>query len=558
MASGHSVQTYGTTYLKLLISVSFMTGLNILPTDSFPQITPPITIDGTLQGLEGSGTNSGFQELSGQDITVTREMGLVRGSNLFHSFGRFNVPTAGKVTFTGPSAILNILSRVTGSDISNINGTIASMIEGANLFLMNPQGIIFGENASLDIKGSFYATTANNIELIDMNGSSMFNAVSGPADALLTSAPPEAFGFLNGSPAGITVDQSTLSTAQKTLEVNSGETISIIGGNIDITGAPPIEDPGPFPPLTTAFVDLPTLNASGGQILLTSVAQGGEGVQVNIETGEASMETNLGNISIRENSNFNTIGDPTFQNGQGGSIIIRSGELLVIGTSFKTRNAASSTGKSGNVNLHVSATVDFTNSEISTGNTFGGAGPGGVTIEAGQALTFKDSQINAQSVLATGTGDPIFLKAPIIELNGGGELGGAFGPTIDTAISVTADPLVRGTDVILEGAQVTLKEGAFIFSNTTGKNIAGNVILNGTDSVTISGIGGDLFKQSGVSVNTSGSGRAGNIDVSSKRLNLIGGGGVFSTTQSEEGTGGKITVNATEEVTVVWLWHITI
>ena len=89
------------------------------------------------------------------------EGGAIRGENLFHSFTEFNVGEGMRVDFTSPQGISNIFSRVTGSNISEIFGTLALGVDGAaNLFLMNSNGIVFSENAALDVGGSFLATTA--------------------------------------------------------------------------------------------------------------------------------------------------------------------------------------------------------------------------------------------------------------------------------------------------------------------------------------------------------------------------------------------------------------
>jgi filamentous hemagglutinin family protein len=84
-----------------------------------------MTLDGSL-GRRGP--------LAGPHYRIGAELGQLRGSNLFHSFGQFNVPTGGSATFTGPTTIANILSRVTGGQPSAIDGVLRSEIAGANLF----------------------------------------------------------------------------------------------------------------------------------------------------------------------------------------------------------------------------------------------------------------------------------------------------------------------------------------------------------------------------------------------------------------------------------------
>ena len=126
----------------------------------FPKLALAQLIPDDTLGAERSLVNSGV-EIKGEPADLI-EGGAIRGSNLFHSFQEFNVEALQRVYFNNPSAIENILTRVTGENISNILGTLG--VDGAaNLFLLNPNGIVFGANARLDINGSFFATTAESI-----------------------------------------------------------------------------------------------------------------------------------------------------------------------------------------------------------------------------------------------------------------------------------------------------------------------------------------------------------------------------------------------------------
>ena len=217
--------------------------LSTLPTIGQAQVTTTITPDGTL------GT------------TVTRSGPVVginggtrHGPNLFHSFDRFSVGTGEMASFTSTqTGIRNILSRVTGGQRSDIDGQLRTdgllRTEGAHLYLLNPAGVLFGPNASLDVRGSLYVSTADYLRLAD---EARFSARLSQTSTL-SMAPPVAFGFLGPQPAGITISGSTLT-------VPPGATLAVIGGDIQITGGRV----------------LPTLGAPSGQIHLVSLQAAGE------------------------------------------------------------------------------------------------------------------------------------------------------------------------------------------------------------------------------------------------------------------------------------------
>jgi filamentous hemagglutinin family protein len=174
----------------------------------------------TLDGSLGPGG-----PLVGPDYRIGAELGQIRGSNLFQSFSQFNVQMGERATFTGPPAIANIISRVTGGQPSRIDGQLRSTIPGANLFLLNPSGVVFGPHASLDVRGSFHISTADVLRFAD---GATFSARLGEA-SVLTVAAPAAFGFLGATPAPITIQGSTL-------RAPTGQALSIVGGDIQMVG----------------------------------------------------------------------------------------------------------------------------------------------------------------------------------------------------------------------------------------------------------------------------------------------------------------------------------
>jgi len=218
--------------LRRLLCWSVLLFLSSLPMISQAQIT----LDGSL-GYRGA--------LHGPNYTISDKVGQIRGSNLFHSFGQFNLSKGESATFTGPNTIANILSRVTGGSPSNIDGTIRSQIPKANFYLINPSGVMFGPNASLDVSGSFHVSTADYLRLADGATFSAHPAVP----TVLSVAPPAAFGFLGPTPAAVSIQGSAL-------HVPPGQTLSVIGGDVEIVGG--------------------VLVAAGGRINLASVATAGE------------------------------------------------------------------------------------------------------------------------------------------------------------------------------------------------------------------------------------------------------------------------------------------
>src|SRR5919199_1186206 len=148
--------------------------------------------------------------------------GAVRGANLFHSFQEFNIREGQRVYFTNPAGIENILSRVTGSNASAILGTLG--VDGAaNLFLLNPNGIIFGPKAQLDIAGSFFASTAN--RLVFNNGFE-FSASNPQALPLLT---------INLRP-GLQYGSNHPGTISNAGNLAVGQNLTLAAGNLDLQG----------------------------------------------------------------------------------------------------------------------------------------------------------------------------------------------------------------------------------------------------------------------------------------------------------------------------------
>ena len=150
--------------------------------------------------------------------------GAQRGDNLFHSFHDFNVGIDKAVYFANPVGIDTILSRVTGPNSSNILGILG--VEGtADLFLLNPQGILFGPESQLDIAGSFIATTANSIQVDGYE----FSATATPSMPLLTINVPPGVQYGRSQPGSVIHNQGRLVVGEQQQLVLRGGTVQNVG-----------------------------------------------------------------------------------------------------------------------------------------------------------------------------------------------------------------------------------------------------------------------------------------------------------------------------------------
>jgi len=225
---------YSLSTIKLLLGLSFVWFLTIpvkaqLVPDKSLGSDPSIVVP-----------NQTVKELPSSVISG----GSIRGSTLFHSLQEFNVNDGQGAFFINPTGIENILTRVTGGNSSTIQGTLG-VLGPANLFLLNPKGIIFTPGARLDLSGSFLATTATSFEFPDGN---QFSTAPPQPSPLLTISIPTKLNFTGGSPGSIVVQGPGHSLASSNnfyigagasttgLRVQPGRSIALIGGDVVIDG----------------------------------------------------------------------------------------------------------------------------------------------------------------------------------------------------------------------------------------------------------------------------------------------------------------------------------
>jgi len=348
------------------------TGLVLLLNLGLPVIHAQVSLDGTL-GSSGA--------LSGPDYRIGADLGKQSGSNLFHSFSQFNINTDETATFTGPGTVSNIISRVTGGSGSWIDGALRSEIPGANLYLLNPRGVMFGPNASLDIGGAFHVTTADYLHLGD-NG--RFDAAF-PENSVLTTAAPSAFGFLADEPSGIGVEGY--------LNVSEGQTLSLTGGNIEITGG--------------------QLTAQSGHINIASVASPGELVPSDAGFDISAFERH-GEISLSGGALLNVSGNSA------GDIHIRGGRFL-ISDSDSAVVSMTGYGDGGGIDIETSRDLAVINGATIFTETLAEGRAGDIRLAADN-MGVVGGAVYSQNSNGTGAGDTgnISASANSLFITGGG------------------------------------------------------------------------------------------------------------------------------------------
>jgi filamentous hemagglutinin family protein len=454
------------------------------------------------------GTVGARLELSGPDYDIHDGFGRRAGLNLFHSFKRFSLRSGTSATFSGPAEIRNVISRVTGGERSRINGTITSTMPNTNFFFLNPAGVVFGPNARLDVKGSFHVSTAD--ELHFANGE-RFSARLGGANSFSV-ASPEAFGFLGADPAPITVNESRL-------QVLPGEALSIVGGDIGISGGLP--DP---------------IRAEAGRITLSALGGPGE---AQLGNGDVVADR-LADITLRDHSRLSTTGDG------GGTIRIRAGRFLLTDASSLSANNNGSSDSRGGIDIE-SGRVEMTGGAFISASALGGGNAGTVTVEADQITVDSAGSGGVTGIFsdvrqgATGRGGVVIVSATDFEIRDGGEIrSSTFGNANAGAVEVG----VRGRLLIsgegLEGFRLTGISSS-VEPNSTGEG--------GTVTVTADEV--DLRADGAIRSVTFSQGKGGTVRVTADRVTLRSGGQISSSTL-EEGTGesGDVVLTAHEALSV--------
>ncbi|OCR00202.1 filamentous hemagglutinin [Oscillatoriales cyanobacterium USR001] len=557
-------------------SSALLIALLLFPFPAIAQIVPDRTL-----GAESSRTvPDTIDNLPSDRI----EGGANRGVSLFHSFREFNVGEGRAAYFTNPTGILNIFTRVTGGNPSNILGVLG--VQGnANLFFLNPKGIVFGPNARLDLRGSFIGSTASSI-LFD-NGFE-FSATDPNAVPLLAINIPVGLRFRENPGTIVNSSQAIGPTPtlpplpieiplsnKLGLAVDPGQTLALIGGDIQLLGG--------------------NLTAYTGQILLGSVKSPG---LVQFEPTALGLNLNYGNIQNFGNIEMNGALINTSGLG-GGKIDIRGGNVTISSSGIYSLTLGNidsrdidinaqnlrvdrgsqisvstlGSGKGGDMNIRATDSVEmigigfesyqqflvnyrtartiapFDPQNVLITGTIGAGSAGDITIDTGHLL-IRDGVVTGTSSLGTGNGGNINIRANVFDLAGSTINSGTFVGSSGT-----------GGNINVAAQKLTMRDGSILSSSTSGDGVSGNINIKAAESVEVlrtppgSAI---LTVITASSFDPNEKGRSADIEIDTKRLIITQGAGISvssgaiigNTIFSPGGPGGNLIIRASESVEV--------
>ncbi|BAY89002.1 MULTISPECIES: two-partner secretion domain-containing protein [unclassified Tolypothrix] len=489
-----------------------------------------------LAQVTSDGTTNTIVNTNGNDFTILN--GIDKGNNLFHSFSNLSVPTGGSATFdlTNTPNITTIFSRVTGGNISNIDGLIRTLSSNnpVSLFLMNPNGIVFGPNASLNIGGSFVGTTANSIKFAD---GAEFSAVPSADKPLLTMSVP--VGLQMGQNSGgiaveglghrITGDVFTpLDPSQNPtgLQVLAGNTLALIGNEVNFSGGI-------------------VATKGGGHLEVSSVQQGQVGLTPSLTrwVGDYSQVEKFNDIHLAQQSLLDASGSNGSIQIQGKNINLSTGSAVVLqnlgeksqGITIRATESLSLTGNTSDQRLGSIIKID----NLGTGS------PGDILIGANQ-LSLEDGGAIWNRAFTEGVSGNISINVEgLIDLNGF-VLGN---PAMPSSIATITTSSSNAGDILISTSNLRIRNGGGIASTTVGFGQSGRVGVNAKDLIEIFGINPISKLSSLITSSTFFIGNVNSTVVNTSRLIIRDGGFLGSSTLSQ-GAAGSVMINASDFIEV--------
>jgi filamentous hemagglutinin family protein len=451
--------------------------------------------------------------------------GTTKGSNLFHSFNEFSIPTGKEAFFNNAAAVSNIFSRVTGNNVSNIDGLIRAN-GTANLYLINPNGIIFGNNARLDIGGSFYGSTGDSILFPN---DVEFSASDPTTQPILSINAPIGFS-MRDNPGDIinrsvAIDELGLAVG---LQVEEGKSITLEGGNISFEKG--------------------LVTASGGVTLKATkdIAIAGNGTDFSLNTssflgngGEIKIDSDGGNITLT-NSQFNS----SSSTDSGGGINIAANQLVSLTDSVFNSFTTSDEGQSGNVVINAGSSIKLIDTTIDAAN-FGNGKSGNITIEAfnNGTVEFIGQQPESPAEILTdafGSGEDLENNQSGGNLTVKGGLITIENYQLITRVNKFSDDSFlpnfntkgNGGDISITGNEIVINNNSSLITQTEGEGAAGSINLDANNIL--------LANNVQLNTNTTAQGTAGIVKIQANNLTLDSSQIIASNTPSEEIKGNDL------------------
>lgn len=465
------------------------------------------------------GTVGPAKTLQGPDYTIPEQLGTIKGANLFHSFERFSVYQGESATFTESNTpqnvISRVISRVTGGEVSTIDGNLSCQVKQADFFFINPSGIMFGPNAKVDVPAAFHVSTADELRFSD---DEVFSA-SEPDKSVLSAENPQSFGFLSSQSAEITLNGCQL-------DFSPENEVSLSAGDITMTGTSSDSKAGVK--CKNGTIKLSAIGDQTGDIPIMGESSG-------IMRGKMSLETAEVDVS----------GDG------GGNILIQLGDLQ-IKESVISNNNNSDVDAIGSIKVVADDSILMEQASWIECNTDGKGEAGSVKIDA-RKLTI-DGQGYTAGIISNSKSKSQDGNAGIVQvrvsglfkmLNGGHVSSRAWGDGDAGSVAVNAEKL------IIDGNNIKYFTG--IRSNAEN----GSQGDSGTVEVSVAELM-ELLNGAKISSSTWGNGDARSVIIHTKELKMDGEvgksiTGIFSTSESKQkgGDAGSVEVKVVELLELV-------
>jgi large exoprotein involved in heme utilization and adhesion len=460
------------------------------------------------------------------------------------------------------------------------------VLGNANLFLINPNGIVFGPNASLDVQGSFLATTADAVKLGDAG---LFSA-SEPATSNLLTISPSALWFnavaaqpiVNQSQAPSSFGQPNSARLSPGLQVQPGRTLALIGGDVLLEGGRLTAAGGRIELGSVAGVGQVSLSQTGnrfvlgydsvsgfGNISLSSGAfvdasgEGGGDIQIRGARLEMTQGSNIrantlgaengGEVLVRatevELSESSRLSAFVRGTGTGGDLTIETGQLLISDGAL-VATVSLDEGAAGKLTVLASERVQVTGTNVIDGSpsflssqSQGKGDAGEVTIETGQLLISDGAQVSTVSLDEGAGGNLTVLASERVQVTGTDVFDGS-----PSGLGSQSFGTGTGGDLTIETGQLLISDGAQVDTSTINEGAGGNLTVVASERVEVTGSDVNGFP-SFLSSTSQGKGDAGEVTIETGQL-LISDGALVSTSTRDEGAGGNLTVVASERVQV--------